>query len=97
MANRVIKIDHPHIVTDKNICNDSPTIAGTRTPVRSIVSYYNDGLSPEEIASKLSYLKLSEIYDALAFFYDNKELIDKEIEENSNEIYWETQVLRDEG
>ena len=24
----------------------------------------------------------------------NKELIDKEIEENSNEIYWETQVLR---
>lgn len=95
MADPVLKTAHPHIITDKNICNNNPIISGTRTTVRSIVSYHDDGLSPEEIAAKLSYLKLSQIYDTLTFYYDNKELIDNEIEENRNESYWESQVLRD--
>jgi len=42
-------------------------------------------LTAEEIAAKLHYLSLSEIYNALAFYYDNKDLIDKDIEENSDE------------
>lgn len=29
--------------------------------------------------SKLHYLIQSEIYDAIAFYYDNKDLIDKDI------------------
>lgn len=94
MKETVDKIVHPHITTNENICNSSPIIAGTRTPVRSIVFYYKDGLSPEEIATKLPYLKLSEIYDALSFYYDNKELIEKEIEENQNEAYWESKVIK---
>ena len=67
-------------------------ITGTRTPVRSIVSYHKNGLTAEEIAAKLHYLRLSEIYDALAFYYDNKDLIEKDIAENSNEEYWMSQI-----
>ena len=86
------KTQHPHVSQDENICNNSPIITGTRTPVRSIVSYHKNGLTAEEIAAKLHYLSLSEIYDALAFYYDNKAFIDKDIEENSDEEYWKSQL-----
>ena len=92
MAEPIVKTAHPHIVRNKDICNNSPIIAGTRTPVRSIVGYHKNELTAEEIAAKLSYLSLSEIYNALAFYYDNKEAIDREIEENENEAYWESRV-----
>jgi uncharacterized protein (DUF433 family) len=92
MEETVLKTAHPHIVRNKNICNNSPIIAGTRTPVRSIVGYHRNGLTAEEIAAKLSYLTLSEIYDALAFYYDNRETIDREREENEDESYWESRI-----
>ncbi len=96
MTDSRLKIVHPHITRDKSICGNSPIIAGTRTPVRSIVNYYRQALSPEEIIAKLTYLQLADIYDALAFYYDNKELIDNEIEENSNEELWEEKALKHE-
>ena len=92
MEGSKLKTQHPHISQSANICNNSPIITGTRTPVRSIVSYHKNGLTAEEIAAKLHYLSLSETYDALAFYYDNKDLIDKDIEENSHEEYWMTQL-----
>jgi uncharacterized protein (DUF433 family) len=88
-----LKIKHPHITINKKICGNSPFIKETRTTVRPIVNYYKQGLSPEEINSKLSYLKLAEIYDALAFYYDNKEYIEKEIEDNNNETKWEQEII----
>ena len=87
-----LKTQHPHVSQDENICNNSTIITGTRTPVRSIVAYHKNGLTAEEIAAKLHYLSLSEIYDALAFYYDNKDFIDKDIEENSDEEYWKSQL-----
>lgn len=92
MAEPSVKTAHPHIVQNKDICNNSPIITGTRTPVRSIVGYHRNGLTAEEIAAKLAYLSLSEIYDALAFYYDNKEAIDREIKENKDETYWESRI-----
>ncbi|MCK4795876.1 MAG: DUF433 domain-containing protein [Spirochaetes bacterium] len=88
-----MKVSHPHITTNQSICNNSPIITGTRTTVRSIVTYYKDGLSPEEIIAKLPYLTLSEVYDTISFYYDNKSLIDNEIIENNNEKYWEKEVV----
>ena len=62
--------------------------------MRSIVNYLYDGLTPDEISAKLSYLSLSQIFDALSFYYDNKEIIDEEIKENCDEEYWESQVIK---
>ena len=93
MADPIVRVKHPHITTDKKICSGSPIIKGTRTPVRSIIGYSNMGLTPEEILATLPYLKLSEIYDALSFYYDNKELIDKEIEENNDINYLKSLVV----
>ena len=43
------------------------------------------GLSPEEIVGEFSHLTLAQIYDALSYYYDNKENIDRELLENSEE------------
>ncbi len=94
MSRLLLNVKHPHVTKKKSICNNSPIIIGTRTTVRSIITYYKDGLLPEEIIIKLPYLKLSEVYDAISFYYDNKKIIDKEIEENNNEEYWMKKVIK---
>ncbi|MBI3611340.1 MAG: DUF433 domain-containing protein [Nitrospirae bacterium] len=82
------KLTHPHITVDPKICGGSPIIAGTRFPVRSVVIYVlRHGLTPEELASKFSGLTLAQIHDALAYYYDNREEIEREISENTeNEV-----------
>jgi len=80
------KIDHPYIVTHKDYCGGSPVIKGTKFPVRSVVNYVLlQGLSPEEIVAEFSHLTLAQVYDALSYYYDNKENIDRELRENSEE------------
>ena len=80
------RIDHPYIVSDKDYCGGSPVIRGTKFPVRSVVNYVlRQGLSPEEIVGEFSHLKLAQIYDALSYYFDNKENIDRELLENSEE------------
>jgi uncharacterized protein (DUF433 family) len=32
-------IDHPYIVSEKDLCGGSPVIRGTKFPVRSVVNY----------------------------------------------------------
>jgi uncharacterized protein (DUF433 family) len=80
------RIDHPYIVSDQDYCGGSPVIRGTKFPVRSVVNYVlRQGLSPEEIVEEFSHLTLAQIYDALSYYYDNKENIDRELLENSEE------------
>ena len=80
------KIAYPHITTDPNICGGSPIIGGTRFPVRSIVMYIlRHGLTPEELVSRFPLLTLAQVYDALAYYYDNREDIEKDISENTEE------------
>ncbi len=79
------KISHLHITRKKGIAGGRPIITGTRTPVRSIVIYHKMGATPEEIKIKLPHLSLAQIYDALAYYYDNKQEIEKEIDEDSEE------------
>ena len=84
MTETVIKDSPSHIITDSKICNGSPIVSGTKTTVRSIVTYIMQGSSPEQLILKFPFLDLLDIYDALSFYLDNKELIDNEIKEDSN-------------
>ena len=81
------KIDHPYIVSDNNYCGGSPVIKGTKFPVRSVVNYVlRQGLSPEEIVGEFSHLTLAQVYDALSYYYDHKEDIDRELRDNSEQM-----------
>jgi len=74
------KIKHPYIVSHKTHCGGSPIIAGTKFPVKSVVYYVlKQGMTPEELVREFKHLKLEYIYDAISYYYENKEEIDIEL------------------
>ncbi len=79
------EVVHPYITSRKDIGSGKPIIAGTRTRVSNIVAYYKLGLSPEELAREFPHLTLSQIHDALSYYYENQKDIDREIDEDSEE------------
>lgn len=76
---------HFHIAINKNICGGTPIVKGTRISVANIAGYYLMGLSPEEIQRELPHLSLVQIFDAMAFYLDHRQMIDKELEKNREE------------
>ena len=57
-------------------------IAGTRVQVHDVAAAYVFGdSSPEWIAENFG-ISLAQVFAALAFYFDNKELIDREIAED---------------
>jgi len=77
--------DHFHIAVNKEICGGSPAIKGTRVSVGNIAGYYLMGLTAEEIRRELPHLSLAQIFDALAYYFDHKEVIDRELERDREE------------
>jgi len=85
MAKVAKHAEHPYIISQADLCGGSPVIKGTKFPVRSVVNYVlRQGISPEELVKEFSHLTLAQVYDALSFYYDNKELIDKDIQDNTS-------------
>lgn len=79
------KVMHPHITSDPSICGGSPIIAGTRFSVRIVVGYVlHQGFTPEELQASFPHLSLAAIYDALSYYYDNREEIDAEIKADAD-------------
>lgn len=78
MKTSVKKILHPYITTDKKIRGGEPVISGTGICVLDIaVRYEIMGMSPEDIIVSLPHLNLSQIHDALSYYYEHKCDIDK--------------------
>lgn len=87
MSVTVKKIKHPYIVSIKTHCGGSPVIAGTKFPVRSVVFYVlRQGMTPEELTKEFSHLTLPQIYDALSYYYENMEYIDRELSMSENDL-----------
>jgi uncharacterized protein (DUF433 family) len=86
MQKTALKVRHPHVVVRKGYCGGSPVIAGTRFPVRSIVTYVlRQGMTPEELVSEFRQLTLAQIHDALSYYYDHQEEIERDIATNTEE------------
>lgn len=76
-----------HIVTDSNICHGRPHIEGHRIRVQDIVVWHERlGMSVDEISADYN-LVLGQVYAALAYYFDYKEDIDRDIE--ADEVYFE--------
>ncbi len=71
--------DHPYIIQVESILSGEPVIKGTRTPVRAIVEHWKFGDSPEDIARKLPHLRLAHIFDALSYYDDHRDEIERYI------------------
>jgi len=74
--------EYPYIIKDEAILGGEPIIKGTRTPVRAVVEWWKFGSTPEEIKENLPYLSLAQIFDALSYYDDHKEEIERYIIEN---------------
>jgi len=86
MARAAEKVTHFYITSRKNYCGGSPVIKGTKFPVRSVVNYIlRQGLSPEELVKEFPHLTLAQVYDALSYYYDHQEEIERELRENTEE------------
>ncbi len=82
-----IKTKHPYIVSLKTHCGGSPVIGGTKFPVGSVVFYVvKQGMTPEEFVKEFSHLTLQQVYDALSYYYENKEEIDKELSSGESNL-----------
>jgi uncharacterized protein (DUF433 family) len=74
------KVVHPHVTSSPGVCGGSACLAGTRFPVRLVVGYVlHQGMTPEELQATFPHLSLAAIYDALAYYYDNRDEVDAEL------------------
>ncbi|MBI5788955.1 MAG: DUF433 domain-containing protein [Candidatus Schekmanbacteria bacterium] len=65
------------MISDKKIRGGEPVISRTGIRVMDIaVRYEVMGMSPDEIIAALPHLNLSQIHDALSYYYENKDIID---------------------
>jgi len=63
------------IVTDKHVLGGSPRLAGTRIGVIHIYRQYQQGVTPEEIASRYESVSVSDVHAALAYTFDKPDRI----------------------
>lgn len=81
---------YPHIVKRNGVCGGEATIEGTRFAVWHIVGYYyKAGMSVEEILAEWDYLTSAQVFSALAYYHDNKEVIEQVRKRNSYEHWLE--------
>lgn len=74
--------EHPHIVCVAGICGGRPTIKGTRISVRHIAQLYKAGDTVEEILQAHPHLEAAAVYDAISYYLDHQQAIEREIWEN---------------
>ncbi len=73
-------MERNHIEITQGVCGGKPRISGHRIRVQDIVIFHEKlGLSVDEIILQYPTLNFSDVYAALAYYYDNKEKIDKDI------------------
>lgn len=71
-----VRIQHPHVVLDGE---GSPFIEGSRVPVRRVFTWHRQGTTVETLLRRYPQLGPARILDALAFAYDNLELITADV------------------
>ena len=82
-----IRTEHPHIVRNPGAASGVPTIDGTRITVAFIVGQLRAGDTPLDILASYPHLTPAGVYDAISFYYDHQDEIDRFIEENTLEAH----------
>ena len=62
-------------------------IAGTRVGLSSVVAHFQEGQTPEQIVESFPTVTLAQTYGAIAYYLENKKLIDKFIDEVDREFF----------
>jgi uncharacterized protein (DUF433 family) len=74
--------DRVRIVSTPGTCGGRPRIDGHRITVEDVAIWHERmGMSADEIVSAYPTLSLSDVHGALAYYFENRERIDADIEE----------------
>lgn len=71
-----------HIEVTPGVCGGRARIAGHRIRVQDIVLWTEQGRSPDQIVADFPQLSLADVHAALAYYYDHREEIDRQIRED---------------
>jgi uncharacterized protein (DUF433 family) len=71
-----------HIEMRRGLRGERAYIAGHRVRVQDIVLWDEEGLSPDEIVSRVPTISLADVHAALAYYYDHPAEVDRQIEED---------------
>ena len=74
--------------------NGSPCVRGTRVPVRRLWSWHRRGTTIETLLKRYPQLAPAKVLDALAFAYDNEELVEADLA-RENEALESEQIPKD--
>lgn len=72
---------HPYVVSQANFA--VARYSRARNFLSARLSTTVSRKDSEELVKEFSHLTLAQVYDALSYYDDNKELIDKDIRDNS--------------
>ncbi|MBP0016177.1 MAG: DUF433 domain-containing protein [Cyanobacteria bacterium SBLK] len=76
--------EYKHIYLNED---NIPAIAGTSMKIVELMTSVKAyGWTPEELLENYPHLTLSKIYSALAYYWDNKDEIDADIERRDREV-----------
>lgn len=73
-------ITYRYITSAPTIQGGQPVIVGTRIPVAAIIGYHKQGLSVEEILEGLPHLAPAQVYEALSYYHDHVEEMERDHE-----------------
>lgn len=79
MALPMVLVPHPHVRVDPNVLGGSPHVTDSRVPVRRLWAFYRSGTAPEKLLKRFPQLPPAAVFDALAFAFDNPEVIEADI------------------
>jgi uncharacterized protein (DUF433 family) len=80
LQERVMSVLVTHIERKPDVCGGRPCITGTRIRAQDIFSWHDtEGLSPDEIVSRFPQLTLADVYAALAYYWDHRDDIQRQI------------------
>jgi uncharacterized protein (DUF433 family) len=82
-------VEYPYIVKAAKVCGGRAVIVGTRISVSSLVEYYQQGISFEELLDEFEYVPPLYIHAAFLYYYKHRGEIEKEIEQGQNEEFWQ--------
>jgi uncharacterized protein (DUF433 family) len=74
-----VRVAHPHVEVRDELLTGSPCVRGSRVPVRRLWSWHRRGVTVETLLKRYPSLGPAKVLDALAFAYDNPELVEADL------------------
>lgn len=74
-----VMVPHPHVRCDSRLLSGSPHVEGSRVPVRRLWAWHRSGVSIDTLLKRYPRLGPARVLDALAFAYDNREVVEADL------------------